>query len=322
MTQKIEISTKTILFTIGLIIGMWFLYSISDILLLLFISFILMAALRPVVEYLEGHHIPRAVSIFAVYIIVMSAIAFTIVSIVPSLVTQMQRLIHALPKVAESVIPSISMNPSQVTQQLTPIGENIIKVIFGVFSNAFTVLTVFVLTFYMLLERQRLPETIERSIGPARATPLVELLSKIESRLGGWVQGEFLLMLCIGIATYIGLTILRVEYALPLAIIAGLLEIIPTIGPIISSLPAILIALSVSPLLALSVAALYFVIQQLENHILVPLVMNKSVGLPPLIIILALMVGGKIAGVSGAILSVPIVLLIEEMTRWYLSKES
>lgn len=112
---------------------------------------------------------------------------------------------------------------------------------------------------------------------------------------------------------YIGLFFLGIEFAIPLAVLAGLLEMVPTVGPILSAVPAILVAFSHSPVLALSVLALYIIVQQVENNILVPLIMKRSVGLSPVLTILALMIGGRFAGIAGAILAVPILLTIQEI---------
>ena len=140
---------------------------------------------------------------------------------------------------------------------------------------------------------------------------LVIVVKDIEERLGAWVRGQLLLALIIGLASYLGLFILGISYVLPLALIAGILEMVPIIGPIISAIPAIIVALTVSPGLALAVAALYIIIQQLENNLIVPTVMHKVLGMPPLAILLALMVGGRLGGVVGIILAVPVLLVIQ-----------
>jgi len=131
------------------------------------------------------------------------------------------------------------------------------------------------------------------------------LAHKVEVKTGAWVRGQIVLMFLVGFTTYIGLTILGVEFALPLAVIAGLLELIPTIGPIVSAIPAAIIAFTQGPLLGLGVIALYILIQQLENNILVPKVMEKAVGLSPLITIFSLLVGAALFGILGAVLAVP-----------------
>jgi len=121
-------------------------------------------------------------------------------------------------------------------------------------------------------------------------------------------------MTIVGVLSFVGLRLLGIEFALPLAILAGLLEIIPNIGPIVSAIPAVLSGLTVSPLMGLAVAALYFLIQQIENSIIVPRVMQKVVGVNPLVTILSLAIGFKLAGVAGAILAIPVVLVIQVAT--------
>ena len=208
-------------------------------------------------------------------------------------------------------MPYWNIDVTTLTRQIAPISENIVKVTVGVFSNLITTLAVLVFTFYFLLERPRASQTLTSLVGESMANKTLNILRLIEKRLGGWVRGELLLMLSIGIASYIGLTILHVDFALPLAIIAGVLEIVPTIGPIVSAIPAILVALATSPFLAVSVVALYFIIQQVENNVLVPLVMKKSIGFSPLVTLLSVMIGARFAGIVGAILAVPFVLVLK-----------
>jgi len=139
--------------------------------------------------------------------------------------------------------------------------------------------------------------------------------------LGAWVRGQLTLALIIGLATFIGLSFLRLPYVLPLSIIAGILEIVPMIGPIISAIPAIIIAFTISPVLALATTAFYFLVQQAEAHLVVPFVMKRAVGLPPLVTIVALMVGAKLAGITGGLLAVPIVVVIQTVVAQYLGTQ-
>ena len=129
-------------------------------------------------------------------------------------------------------------------------------------------------------------------------------------RLGGWVSGQILLCVIIGSISWVGLTLIGVPYAVVLALIAGIMEAVPNIGPIIAAVPAVIIAALYSPWQALLVAILYIVIQQLENYIIVPRVMSRAVELHPLAVLLALMVGGELMGVLGAVLAVPVTAAI------------
>jgi len=125
----------------------------------------------------------------------------------------------------------------------------------------------------------------------------------------------------VGTFTYLGLLILGIPFALPLALLAGVLEIIPYIGPIIAAIPAVLVGLSISPLMGLAVASLAFLIQQFENYLFVPKVMEKSVGVSPIITLVALVIGLRLAGVVGIIVSVPLVITLQVLGKQYLLKD-
>ena len=128
--------------------------------------------------------------------------------------------------------------------------------------------------------------------------------------MGAWFRGQIVLSFSIGFLTWISLLILGLPFALPLALLAGILEIVPTIGPIISAIPAVIIALNISPTMALLVVLLYIIIQLLENNILVPRIMEKAVGLNPIVIILGVIIGSKLMGIAGALLAVPFISLV------------
>src|SRR3990167_981237 len=316
-SSKIEISYKTILFTIFFLILLWFLVYIKDILFILLISLIIMSACKPLVDKLEKSRLPRIVAILAIYILGLITIVYLGGTLLPPLITESINLGQSLPNYLEKVIPFISVDTQFISQQIAPIGENLLKVTLGIFSNLFHIFTIFVVSFYLLIERQQLENHLAGFMGLKSAKNLLIIIERVEERLGSWVRGQVTLALVIGIATYIGLLFLGLPFILPLSIIAGLLEIVPIIGPIISAIPAILVALTVSPILAAVTALVFVVIQQVENHFIVPYVLRKSVGLPPVITIITLMIGTKLAGVLGAMLSVPIVVMLETIIVEY-----
>lgn len=310
MKSKIDISHRTILFVFGLLASLWFLIQIHQILLIVFVSFIFMSALLPMVEFLEKYNIPRALSIFCIYILVFGSVGFGVSSIVPPLIVQSGRLVQNLPRYIQAISPYYQIDTQSVVAQVAPLGENVFRVVVSIFSDMFTILTVLVVTFYLLLERKYLEMHLQKLFSKEKGEQVINTVHEVEYTLGAWVRGQLLLMLTIGVLTYVGLVFLRVDYALPLAIIAGLLEAVPVVGPIFSSIPAILISLTVSPFLGLTTAALYLLIQQTENHIIVPMVMRQAVGLSPLVTILAIMIGSKVAGVIGTILAIPVVVVL------------
>ena len=317
MPKKIEISHRTIIFTILFLLFLWLLYYLKGIILLLFFSLIFMSALNPLIDRLHRWHIPRALGIILVYILIFSVIGVAIAGIIPPLVDQTQTLLTRLPEdfasfkwlgLSESVVNS---QVNQLVDKLGVISGGVIKTFVGLFQNLINFIVFLVISFYLLLQRRNLDNFLIKFLGSDGEEKGTRIVDKIERRLGGWVRAEFFLMIIIGTLSYIGLRLLGIEYALPLAIFAGLLEIIPSIGPFISAIPAVLAGLVISPVMGLAVAALYFLIQQLENSLIVPQIMAKEVGINPLIIILALISGFKLGGVVGAILAVPVILLIE-----------
>jgi len=193
-----------------------------------------------------------------------------------------------------------------------------LRIVSEIFSNILNVFSVLVMAFYMLLERDKLHKHLAFLFGHRDIEKMVEqFMNDLEYRLGGWVRAEILLMFIVGVMTYVGLLLLRVPYALPFAIIAGLLEIIPNIGPTISAIPPFLLVLTYSPLAAIGVVALYIVVQLVENNVLVPQVMSRAVGVNPLVTIIVLLVGFNLAGVLGAVLSVPMVLLGRTVMQYF-----
>lgn len=318
MLRKVEISHRTIIFTFLLLGLIWLLVQIKTIIIGLFVSLLLMTALNPAVDRLTNYKIPRGLAILIVYILVFGMIILGLSTMLSPLVDQTTNLVNRLPSFLDEVgawfesigLPGI--NGKMIADQISTLGAlpaNLVRFAMLLFSNIVAVITLLVITFYLLLERENLDKYLLVVFGKSREKQAKDLVDKLAARLGGWVRGELILMLTIGVLTYVGLFLLGVPYALPLAIIAGILEIIPNIGPMISAIPAILIGFTVSPFMGIATAALYFLIQQVENSVIVPKVMQKAVGVNPLITILALAIGFQLAGAVGAILSVPFVIV-------------
>ena len=318
MPKTIEISHRTIIFSTLFIGSLWVLFQIRAIIIGLFIAILLMTALNPIIDKLNKLKIPRPLAILIVYIILIGLILSGLASIVSPLIKQTTDLVDRLPLLLDQLgtwlesIGIVGVSGGAIAGQLTELGAipgNVVRLVVSIFSNLLSVFTVLVITFYLLLERKNLDKYLLVLFGQGAESKAKSFVDKLEARLGSWVRGEVVLMLIIGIATYVGLLLLGVPYALPLAILAGLFELLPNIGPALAAVPALLLALSISPLMGLSTLALYFLIQQLENSLIVPKVMQKIVGLNPLITLIVLAIGFKLGGVFGAILSVPILIV-------------
>lgn len=310
MPQKIDISHRTVIFTAGFILALWIIYLIRDLLIILFVAVIFVSALDSLVKFFIKLKLPKVLSIALTYLIIIAAVAALIISIVPPLVEQSSRLIVAAPSLVAQFFNITNIDKTVFSSELTSFSKNLFSLTLSIFDNLLTIIFLLVLTFYMLLEKEDLESRIA-SLFKSREERVRKSMIKIEEKLGAWLQGQLILSLLIGILSYIGLTILNIPYALPLALIAGIMEVIPVIGPIISALPAIFLALTISPLLSVGVAAMYLVIQQMENNLIVPQVMKRAVGLNPLVVILAIAIGGRLLGIPGALLAVPMAVVFQ-----------
>lgn len=320
MPRKIEISHRTVIFTVVFLLALWFLYFIRDIIIALFVSYLIMSILNPLVNRLTKWKIPRIVSIFLSYFFVFGIFGFSISRIIPPLVEQSTNFVNNFPVFVNNLGLNNFMNSNVLNSFLSQIGSlptQAIKIGVSVFSNVVSILSVLVLTFYFLLYRSKLNDQLTFLFGEEKRNNVGKIIDEIEANLGSWARGEFVLMFFVGLLTYLGLLILGIPFALPLAIIAGILEIVPVLGPNIAAIPAIIIGLTISPLMALAVAALCFLIQQVENYFLVPKIMEKSVGVNPIITLISLTVGYRLMGVVGIILSVPLFLSFKILLREY-----
>ncbi|KKQ59887.1 MAG: hypothetical protein US80_C0005G0005 [Candidatus Daviesbacteria bacterium GW2011_GWA2_38_17] len=310
MIQKIDISHRTVIFIVSLILSLWMIYLIRDLLVILFVAVILMSALSPLVGFFVKLKFPKALGIAITYIVIIGLLTVLVASILQPLIEESTKLIVTLPSVAGQIFSITNIDKSVFQSGLTNLSKNVFSITLAVFDNLITIIFLLVLTFYLLLEREKL-ETRIASLFVGKEERIKKSIVAIEEKLGSWLRGQLFLSVIVGLLSYIGLLILNIPYALPLALIAGVLEVVPVIGPIISAIPAIIIAATISPILALGVAAMFFVIQQLENHLIVPQVMKRAVGLNPLMVILAIAIGSRLLGFAGALLAVPLAVVVQ-----------
>lgn len=318
MVRKVEISHKTIIFSFFFLLFAWFVYYIRDIVLQLFASLIIVSIVNPIVVRLSKFKVPKAVSILVSYVLIIAALVISVGSILPPLVEQTTNLANNLPRFVDELHLSKYINDGSINELIAQLGSlpgQIIKTGITLFSNVLSILTVLIFAFYILLVRDRLDEGLESLLGKEKSKSVVDLINLIETKLGGWARGQLLLMFAIGLVTYIGLLILGIPYALPLALLAGILEIIPFIGPIIAAVPVVILGFSASNFLGFAALSLTVLIQQLENYIFVPKIMEKSTGVSPVIVLIALAIGYRLAGITGTLISVPVVIIIQSILQ-------
>jgi predicted PurR-regulated permease PerM len=310
---KIEISLKTILMGIVVFFALRFAWEMRDLLLSLFIAYIIMSAAKQPVEWFTKKGASRGVAVLSVFLLFIIFVGFIISWIIPPFIIETTLFINHFPKIVESVkkIAPLNINLGNFSfiQYVPSVTNNFFAVVGSLFSNVSFVVTTIFFSIYLTLDSQSIYNVIARLLSKQDAEKVIKIEEKIEKRLGQWLVGQLLLMVIIGVSTYIGLLILGVKYALPLGIIAGALEAIPTIGPTIAAIPAFLVGFSQAPLLGLFTLLLSVIVQQFENHIIVPMVMKRVIGLHPVVTLIALIIGGRYGGVLGMLFAIPLTLV-------------
>lgn len=319
--SNLDISTQIIIKVILAGLALVFLWLIRDIILLLLLALVLASAMDPMVDYFNRHKIPRAVSVLTVYVLVFGIIGGIIYLLIPVVGEQLRLLQGNLPayltRLQESLGMASNLSVTQFTDKFLGFfkeGE-VVSRTFGVFNGVFGFITVLVISFYLVAEEKGMKRFVSDLVPEKHQEFTLSLIEKVQRKIGMWVLGQFILSLTIFGLTLTGLLILGVPNALFLALLAGALEIIPYIGPFLSAVPAILIAFIISPALAVGVGIMYLVIQKTEGYVLVPKIMEKTVGVSPLVVLVALLVGLKLAGVLGLLLAVPVVSAIMVVVR-------
>lgn len=324
MKNKREISINPwsiALFTL-IPLALYLSWMIKDIFFSLLIAFILMSSLRPPVKYLVSKKIPKPLSIAIVFISFILFFTVLIAFVLPPIITEMTSLIKNFPLILDSATPIFGdlSKEFNINNVLSTFSNNLFGFVSAVFSNALFLMSTLFFSIYFLIENGIDYKTLKKYLPDQRAQEISRILHKAETRMSSWFWGELTLMTIIGLATYIGLTIIGIKYALPLAILAGLLEVVPNIGPVLSAIPSVLIGFSMSYFTGISAVALYIIVQQLENNFIVPIIMRRAVGLSPVMTLLALLIGGRAGGILGALLAIPILLIIETVFQEYLGK--
>lgn len=312
-THKIEISSKTIVFTIGFLLLLGVIWLIKDLIFSLFIAFIIAGALRQPVDFLEKRKINRSIASFVIYFIFVFMIFYLFVLIIPPLVGEIVILFKNLPLIVNKVSPVFSTNSNLnfLSSNIPSLANETINLIKSAFSNVIFVTSTLFFGFYFILEKNIVSKLLGNFFDDTELSRINLIAERAQKRMSSWFWGEIILMIIVGTMTYIGLNIIGMKYALALAVLAGLLEVVPNLGPITSSIPAILIGFSYSPVLGFYCAILYLIVQQLENNLIVPVIMKKATGLHPIVTLVVMVVGGKLAGIMGVLLAIPLTIFIE-----------
>ena len=316
-----SVALLTVALLVAAVLVVLFLWRTAEVVLVFYVSVVLSHAVEPVVGFGEKYRIPRIVTIVAVYVLILLVFGFVLFLVIPPLITQLTILAETLPDRFQELelflqnirlVTAGSQTAAILEETARRLGQELIT-----WADALVVLplrltevililfTIPIVSFYWLVNSVQIEATFLSLLPEARRAEAQDILAAMARKTGGYIRGEAIAMSLVALLSYIGLSLLGVNFALILALLAGVLEIVPYVGPPLAAIPAVIVAFLDSPILALEVVVLYVVVQQVESNVIMPNVMHREVGLHPLIVIAAIWIGGSILGFLGAILAIP-----------------
>jgi len=329
--------------TVLAVVVLWAAYTASTVLLLLYVSGLLAIGFSPIVRVIERQKLlpvgtrrfPRWLAILILYVAILGTFASVIALVAPPLKDQAQQLWKALPEIlsqAQEFLIARGMLSDRISEQdvidrATGAGGGqaigtVFSAVAGVVGGLFGIVTILILTFYFLVEADTLRRTMLQLFPVAERARVDVMARSITTKVSAWLGGQLLLSAIIGTTSALGLWALGIPFFYVLALLSALGELIPIVGPILAAIPAVAVAATVSWNKALLVIAFFVVQQQVENHVLVPKVMERQVGVNPAAVIVALLIGGNLLGIPGAILAVPSVAILQVLfTEWVSGRE-
>ncbi len=334
---SINITSGSIIRAALFVVLFVFLYFIRDLLLVILAAVVVASSVEPATNWLGRHKVRRLPAVVLVYLFLAGFLAVFIVFFLPSVLTEAIAYLNNLP---ESIRLSDIWNPIRDTGLLNA-GDTVsalssqsfsvkdiidglrslisgtaggaFKTVSIIFGGALSFILMIVLSFYLAVQEDGVANFLKIVSPVSKHDYIIHLWKRSRRKIGYWMQGQLVLGIFIGILVYLCLLVLGVKHALLLASLAAVFELIPIFGPILSAIPAVLIATVDSGVTqGVVVIGLYLIIHQFENHLLYPLVVKKIVGVSPILVIIALIVGVKLAGFLGALLAVPVAAVIME----------
>jgi len=336
----ITVDSNTIFRVLLILLGLFFLYYVRDVLVITFVAFIIVSAITPAVDFLEKFYLPRSLVVLVIYALALGGLFYFLSLLIPAIGDQLKQLSHNLPfyserlsKIQEWLQHYLGAGGSFIQQErsdfILKLGSRLNENWWDIFSQAgsfiagiINFIAVFSLAFFLSIQKKSVGKFLQAFIPAQHREYAVLLTERIQQKMGYWLLGQMALNIIVGVLVYIGLSLLGVPYALLLAIVAAAFEVVPYVGPVFSAALGVLIALSVSPFTGLIALILYVVIQQTENHLLVPLVMKQAVGLNPVAVIVALLIGIKLGGPLGLILAIPITAALSVFVSDFITAEA
>lgn len=324
----VDIEAKTIIKIILIVLAFVFLYLLRDVLAVLFLAIMIASAVSPFATWLETKRIPRLLSVLVLYIVFFGLMALLISLVIPILSYELSQLAQVLPKFFAGL--NNALESAQGSPYLSFVGDlqnilasfsqflqvstaSMLNFIIHIFGGVVSFIAIIVISFYFSVMKQGIPSFLQSVLPDAYEGYVIGLWRRAEYKVGRWFQGQLLLALSVGLVVFVGLSIMNIKYALLLGIIAIIFEVVPMVGPVLSAIPALVLAFAQSTTLGIWVLIFYIVVQQLEGHVLAPVILGKTLGLNPVTVVIALLIGAKLAGILGVLMAVPVAVVVVEV---------
>jgi predicted PurR-regulated permease PerM len=333
-------SIAKVFFTVaGLSALLYVLYLARSTALLICIAVFLAVALGPAVDFFSRRRVPRFLAILLVYVLIFASIFGVGLLIVPPIVSQVQSLSHDIPGYLDDlrrnaqfrrydekyrIVEKLTAQAETLPSRLADAAGALQAVTVGVFGAVVQLVTVLTMVFFLLVDGQRLVDFLFRLLGPRRESHYRRVAGDIYHATAGYVAGNLIISLIAGLTTYLTLLILGVPFALPLAVLMSFLDLIPLVGATIGGVVVTLVTLVADfPTSTIVWAIVFLLYQQLENNVLQPIVYRRTVDVPPLVVIVAVLFGASLLGVLGALVAIPVAAAIQILLRdaWELREQ-
>ena len=325
----IEITTGTILRAFLLALLFALLYVLRHILAVFIFAVVIASAIEPVTHWGRRHRIPRVFVVLTIYLAAFGILSMVFYLVIPPLFSefldfvnnlsaelptksQIQTLFGLAPNLPQVLSGALLQLFSGLQGFIGKFTVSFFQTTSAIFGGALSFFLIIILSFYLSVQEHGIEKFLQIIVPLQYEKYVLDLWLRSQEKIGRWLQGQILLGVLVGVLVFLGLTILGVKYALMLAALAAIFELLPIFGPIIASLPAIGIAFLQSPSLALAVAALYIIVQQFENHLIYPVVVKKIIGVPSILVIISMIIGGTLGGLWGLVLAIPITAVLVE----------
>lgn len=340
----VNISFITIVKAVVFLLFIYALFLLKELAIIVLTSIVIASAVDPFTRGLQRIRIPRPFAVGIVFSGLIALVVTIVYIFVPVLIEQFSGFILTIPDFLERLdflaqgntyfselnilgdIQAQLQNIDIITTlkaAILGLGGGVVSTAGALFNSVTQLVLIFVISFYFAVQEKGIENFLRVIIPLKNEAYAIDLWKRSQAKIGKWMQGQVILGLLMGVLTFAGLWVIGLrEYALFLAILITVAELIPLFGPILAMIPAIFLGFTVGgPEIGLQITGFYIVLQQLENHVLVPLVNKKLVGVPPLMVILSLLIGASLLGFWGLILAVPLAAAILEFTRDILARK-